>query len=291
MLLWFWFPILLRACHKSSEGYRTEVLRSWFGLGALYRRVRRVQHSVSVRKNVPASAGRPAGHASRLMASSGPYLSHPFAIFCPRALNVSADPANRCRLHSHFSRLLTHAWNNKSRLSRSTLRRWRAASVRLRKDRHRSDVQRRPWHSATTHRASPSTGEHPWPRTPGGVALFRRRQRPNGWTWSRRRRRYGRHRVRVQWALPGWRSACGPRLVPACLRTNCASGVTWPMMKPLDAPLKRPSVMRHVELPRPAPMILPVGPSISGMPGAPFGPWYLKMTAVPGLILPAASAG
>jgi len=32
------------------------------------------------------------------------------------------------------------------------------------------------------------------------------------------------------------------------------------MMNPLDAPENRPSVIRHVELPRPAPIMAPVGP-------------------------------
>ncbi len=43
------------------------------------------------------------------------------------------------------------------------------------------------------------------------------------------------------------------------------------------APLKRPSVIRATSLSRPRPTIAEVGVSISGIPGAPFGP-QLRIT-------------
>ena len=63
-----------------------------------------------------------------------------------------------------------------------------------------------------------------------------------------------------------------------------------PMMNPRDAPEKRPSVMRAVLPPSPAPMSAAVWPSISGMPGPPLGPWYRKMMAMTAVISPLASA-
>jgi len=45
-----------------------------------------------------------------------------------------------------------------------------------------------------------------------------------------------------------------------------------PIMKPLLAPENRPSVINAVEFPNPAPIKAAVGPSISGIPGAPLGP-------------------
>ncbi len=63
---------------------------------------------------------------------------------------------------------------------------------------------------------------------------------------------------------------------PSCTKAmgppSCASGVTWPMMKPWEPPEKRPSVIRATSWPSPAPMITDVGESISGMPGPPLGP-------------------
>ena len=53
---------------------------------------------------------------------------------------------------------------------------------------------------------------------------------------------------------------------------SMASGLTWPMQSPAVPPLKRPSVMRATDLPRPWPLIMEVGESISGMPGPPLGP-------------------
>ncbi|ELU38948.1 hypothetical protein AG1IA_07015 [Rhizoctonia solani AG-1 IA] len=45
-------------------------------------------------------------------------------------------------------------------------------------------------------------------------------------------------------------------------------------------PLNRPSVKHATSRPSPAPMIRLVGLSISGIPGPPFGPRYLKTTTV-----------
>lgn len=55
---------------------------------------------------------------------------------------------------------------------------------------------------------------------------------------------------------PSSTSAIGP--------PNLASGTTWPIINPLDAPLNRPSVMSAVEFASPAPAIVPVGPWING---------------------------
>ena len=52
----------------------------------------------------------------------------------------------------------------------------------------------------------------------------------------------------------------------------CASGATWPTTMPQVPPEKRPSVMSPTDSPSPWPMSALVGASISGMPGAPFGP-------------------
>ena len=46
----------------------------------------------------------------------------------------------------------------------------------------------------------------------------------------------------------------------------------FPMDAPLDAPEKRPSVIRATELPSPIPAIAEVGFNISLIPGPPFGP-------------------
>ncbi len=46
-----------------------------------------------------------------------------------------------------------------------------------------------------------------------------------------------------------------------------ASGVTWPIMIPWDAPLKRLSVIKGPVFPRPAPTSAEPGLNISGMPG------------------------
>ena len=65
-------------------------------------------------------------------------------------------------------------------------------------------------------------------------------------------------------ASPFFISAIGP--------PSCASGTTWPMMKPWEPPENLPSVISATSLPKPAPMIAEVGVSISGMPGPPLGP-------------------
>ena len=46
-----------------------------------------------------------------------------------------------------------------------------------------------------------------------------------------------------------------------------ASGVTWPIIIPWEAPLKRPSVTKATLFPSPAPIRAAPGPSISGIPG------------------------
>ena len=56
---------------------------------------------------------------------------------------------------------------------------------------------------------------------------------------------------------------------------TAASGETCPMEAPLDAPLKRPSVIRATEEPSPIPAIADVGFNISLIPGPPLGPSYL----------------
>ena len=53
---------------------------------------------------------------------------------------------------------------------------------------------------------------------------------------------------------------------------TAASGETCPMDAPLDAPEKRPSVIKATELPSPIPAIAEVGFNISLIPGPPFGP-------------------
>ena len=53
---------------------------------------------------------------------------------------------------------------------------------------------------------------------------------------------------------------------------TAASGETCPMDAPLDAPEKRPSVIRATLEPSPIPAMAEVGFSISRMPGPPFGP-------------------
>ncbi len=54
-----------------------------------------------------------------------------------------------------------------------------------------------------------------------------------------------------------------------------ASGVTWPIMIPWDAPLKHPSVTKGTVLPRPAPTSAEPGLNISGMPGLQGGEWCI----------------
>ena len=51
-----------------------------------------------------------------------------------------------------------------------------------------------------------------------------------------------------------------------------ASGETWPIDAPLDAPQKRPSVINATLEPSPMPAMADVGFNISLMPGPPFGP-------------------
>ena len=51
-----------------------------------------------------------------------------------------------------------------------------------------------------------------------------------------------------------------------------ASGQTWPIEAPLDAPLKRPSVIKATSLSNFIPASADVGLSISLIPGPPFGP-------------------
>ena len=63
---------------------------------------------------------------------------------------------------------------------------------------------------------------------------------------------------------PSFRAAMGPRWA--------ASGATWPAIRPRVAPEKRPSVRRATVSPRPWPTRAAVTPSISRMPGPPFGP-------------------
>ena len=55
------------------------------------------------------------------------------------------------------------------------------------------------------------------------------------------------------------------------------------MQGPAVAPENRPSVIRATRL-KPAPFIAAVGTSISGIPGAPAGPRYLKTTTSPSFI-------
>ena len=73
---------------------------------------------------------------------------------------------------------------------------------------------------------------------------------------------------------PFWMTAMGP--------PSKASGVTWPMLPPRVAPLKRPSVMSATDSERPMPAMVAVGMSISGMPGPPLGPSYRIITTSPG---------
>ena len=71
---------------------------------------------------------------------------------------------------------------------------------------------------------------------------------------------------------------------------TAASGATCPIDPPLVAPEKRPSVIRTVESPRPAPIIAPVTASISCIPGPPFGPSYRITTTSPSTISPLVTA-
>ena len=64
---------------------------------------------------------------------------------------------------------------------------------------------------------------------------------------------------------PSRTSAIGP--------PRAASGETWPTINPRVAPLKRPSVTSTTDSPRPRPTIAEVIDSISGIPGAPAGPF------------------
>ena len=63
-----------------------------------------------------------------------------------------------------------------------------------------------------------------------------------------------------------------PSSTRAIFPPTAASGDTCPMEAPLDAPEKRPSVIRATLSPSPMPAIAEVGFSISLMPGPPFGP-------------------
>ena len=63
---------------------------------------------------------------------------------------------------------------------------------------------------------------------------------------------------------PSSTSAIGP--------PTAASGDTCPIDAPLEAPLKRPSVIRATLEPSPIPAMAEVGLSISRMPGPPLGP-------------------
>ena len=65
---------------------------------------------------------------------------------------------------------------------------------------------------------------------------------------------------------------------------RAASGETWPAMSPRVAPLKRPSVSSATEPPNPSPTIAAVTPSISRMPGPPFGSSFRMTTTSPALI-------
>ena len=53
---------------------------------------------------------------------------------------------------------------------------------------------------------------------------------------------------------------------------TAASGETCPIQAPLEAPEKRPSVIRATEEPSPIPAMADVGFNISLIPGPPFGP-------------------
>ena len=63
---------------------------------------------------------------------------------------------------------------------------------------------------------------------------------------------------------------------PSCTRAmgppTAASGETWPMDAPLEAPEKRPSVISATDEPSPMPTMAEVGLSISLIPGPPLGP-------------------
>ncbi len=65
-----------------------------------------------------------------------------------------------------------------------------------------------------------------------------------------------------------------------------ASGVICPTTNPCVPPLNLPSVIKATEFPNPAPMIAPVGFSISGIPGAPLGPIDRITTTSPARTLP-----
>ena len=99
--------------------------------------------------------------------------------------------------------------------------------------------------------------------------VARRRRLPRGAALRRARRRR--------------RSSCSssrcasiviesPSATSAIVPPAYASGATWPTTMPQVPPEKRPSVTRPTDSPRPWPISAPVGASISGMPGAPFGP-------------------
>ena len=63
-----------------------------------------------------------------------------------------------------------------------------------------------------------------------------------------------------------------PSSINAIGPPTAASGDTCPMEAPLDAPEKRPSVIKATESPSPIPAIAEVGFNISLIPGPPFGP-------------------
>ena len=94
----------------------------------------------------------------------------------------------------------------------------------------------------------------------GGLQRERRRDSSAAGRSTSRRRRS----TSMTTGSPSWRAAMGP--------PTAASGATWPIMSPLVAPEKRPSVSRATDPPSPWPTSAAVTPSISRMPGPPFGP-------------------
>ncbi len=69
-----------------------------------------------------------------------------------------------------------------------------------------------------------------------------------------------------------------------------ASGATCPAIKPCVAPENRPSVTSATESPSPAPTMAAVTPSISRIPGPPFGPSCRITTTSPARMRPACTA-
>ena len=72
---------------------------------------------------------------------------------------------------------------------------------------------------------------------------------------------------------PSRSSAIGP--------PTAASGATCPAISPCVAPEKRPSVSNATARPSPSPTMAEVTPSISRIPGPPFGPSYRTTTTSP----------